>query len=741
MRITLRLIISLLLTTAAVVLSFSYVQTRGEETRLNEDLSLRASLIARSFRETIEPFIEQTEQPQRIRQFIEKFRGGSRLIGTIVQMNGGEAIAFPNEAQTWDLFHVKLKEVTESKQPLEWLGHWEGKPIHLYALPIQKNENVVGALGVIHDRSYIIRRITDTWKRLAVTFSILALILSVTTLLMIRWSITGPIARIAEMVRKATGQEGFALESSLKDKGEIEKLFLAVGQMASHLKAARLDLAQQARLANSSGIIWTKERLRDYLKTKLNGKQLYVVANREPYIHRKVNGSVECITPASGVVTGLDPVLKAADGMWLAHGAGDADRETVDAQNKLRVPPAKPAYTLKRIWLNAAEEKGYYYGFSNEGLWPLCHISHVRPIFRIEDWQIYKAVNQKFADALLAELDDKPSMILVQDYHFALLPKLIKDKRPDVKVALFWHIPWPNSEAFGICPWQEEILDGMLGADLIGFHTQYHCNNFLDTVDQVLESRIDWTSFGVIRGGKTSYVRPFPISVDYTASAEEKTQSLAFDLDAVRRKMGLEGMRIGVGVDRIDYTKGLLERFRAIERLLDKYPSWQGKVVFVEFGAPSRTEIEDYKSHMADIDRLVDKINTRFKNGSYQPIRFLKEHHGHEAIQNLYKIADFCLVSSLHDGMNLVAKEFAAARSDEGGVLILSRFTGASHELTSALQINPYDIEGTAETIHQALTMHPEEVRERMRKLRTNLQEYNIYRWAAEMITELVKAF
>ncbi|MBP9865234.1 MAG: trehalose-6-phosphate synthase, partial [Candidatus Omnitrophica bacterium] len=394
MRITLRLIISLLLTTAVVVLSFSYVQTQIEDSRLTEDLGLRARLIAKSFKEAVEPFIEQTEQPARIRRFIEKFQGHSRLIGVTVGLKGEESISFPENGHDWEIFQSKLAEVIETAAPVEWLGRWNEKPVHFYAVPIEKDNVLAGALGVVHDRSYIVRRISDTWKRLAVTFSILALILSATTLVIIRWSITGPIARIAEMVRKATGREDLPGPQGLKDKGEMEKLFLAVGQMASHLKAARLDLAQQARLANSSGIIWTKGRLKDYLKTKLNGKQLYVIANREPYIHQKLNGSIECITPASGVVTGLDPVLKAAGGMWIAHGAGNADRETVDSQDKLRVPPPKPAYTLKRVWLNAEEEKGYYYGFSNEGLWPLCHISHVRPIFRIEDWQMYKAVNQ-----------------------------------------------------------------------------------------------------------------------------------------------------------------------------------------------------------------------------------------------------------------------------------------------------------------------------------------------------------
>lgn len=741
MKITFRLIVSLLIGTALVVACFSYVQARHEEKRLDEELMLRAAIIATSFKEAIEPFLELTEKPGRIKKFIEKFEGRKRLIGIIVDLKDIGRISLPSKLNDTDLFRSDAMHVAEKGKPVEVNAKWEGRDIQFYALPLEKGGTIVGSLGLIHDRSFIVRRIQETWKQSAITFSILALILSAATLVIIRWNVTGPIARIAELVRKATQGDLPPSITSLEDKGEIEKLMSAVTQMAGSLKAARFNLVEQSRLVNAQGTIWTKERLRDYLKVKLEGKQLYVIANREPYIHRKKGNTVECITPASGVVTALDPMLRATGGMWIAHGAGDADREVVNKKDQLRVPPWNPAYTLKRVWLSEEEEKGYYYGFSNEGLWPLCHISHVRPIFRIEDWNQYQVVNRKFAEALLAELDDSPSMILIQDYHFALLPKLIKDKRPDVKVAIFWHIPWPNPEAFGICPWQAEILEGMLGSDLIGFHTQYHCNNFLDTVDRTLESRIDWTNFSVIRGGNTSHVRPFPISVDHISNATELKASPEDELKKIKKDLGVEDKKIGVGVDRIDYTKGLLERFRSIERTLEKYPQYQGNLVFVELGAPSRVLIPGYQSHLREVEELVEKINAKFQTKNYRPILFLKSHHGHEEIRKFYRLADFCLVSSLHDGMNLVAKEFVAARDDEDGVLILSRFAGASHEFTSSLLINPYDIEGTSEAIHQALTMLPGEKQERMHKLRSLVQEYNVYRWAADMITELIKSF
>ena len=726
MKITLRLIISLLIATAAVVLSFSHIQTQAEERKLAEDLSLRSRLVAKSFKEAIEPFLEQTEHPDRIRKFIEKFKGHTRLVGIFVKLKEEDLIAYPDWVTGKAASLKDLDQINQSDQSIEKREKWDNKDMLVFALPIEKEGQVVGALGVVHDRSYITRRIAESWKRLAVTFSILALILSVTTLVIIRWSITGPIAKISEWVKKTRLGDMPPPPHQFPGQGDVKRLLFEITHMASSLKAAKLDLMEQTKMIQSGESRWTKERLREYLRSKLGNTPLYVIANREPYIHRKNgNGKIECIFPASGVVTALDPVLQATGGVWIAHGSGNADRETVDKYNKLLVPPWNPTYSLKRVWLSEEEEKGYYYGFANEGLWPLCHIAHVRPTFNISDWEQYKNVNQKFADSLLEELDVRTPLILIQDYHFALLPKMIKEKRPDAKVAIFWHIPWPNPEAFGICPWQEEILEGMLGSDLVGFHTQFHCNNFLDTVDRFLESRIDWTAFGVTREGKTSYVRPFPISVSFPTN-EEKIAQEPEKRKELLKKYGLEGKSIGIGVDRMDYTKGLLERFKAVGRTLEKYPELQDKLVFVELGAPSRILIPTYQNHLLEIERLVGKINSQYGSKDYQPILLLKEHHGQEIIRQFYQIGGFCLVSSLHDGMNLVAKEFISERHDESGVLILSRFTGASHELKSALIINPYDIEEMADAIHQALTMLPEEKHERMKRMRVQVQEQNV---------------
>jgi trehalose 6-phosphate synthase len=436
-------------------------------------------------------------------------------------------------------------------------------------------------------------------------------------------------------------------------------------------------------------------------------------------------------------VTGLEPILRACGGVWLGHASGDADRETADAEGVLRVPPHDPQYTLKRVWLSEKEEDGYYYGFSNEGLWPLCHIAHTRPIFEAEDWRQYRAVNEKFARALLHEMEGTTEpCVLIQDYHFALLPRLVKALRPDARVAIFWHIPWPNPEAFDICPWKDDILDGMLGADLIGFHIQFHCNNFLETIDRSLESQVDWERFAVRRSNRVTLVKPFPISIAFPAAPSPRPaptqEELLLDL-------GVKGTELGVGVDRIDYTKGIVERFRGIERLLERYPEHLGRFCFVELAAPSRTLIQRYHDLIADVEAECQRINARFQDKQWRPIVLLKRIHSHEQIEPFYRAARLCLVTSLHDGMNLVAKEFVAARDDEAGALILSRFTGAARELQDALLVNPYHVDELADAIHDALAMSPSEQRRRMAGMRRVVREHNVYRWAARLIEDLAK--
>jgi trehalose 6-phosphate synthase len=331
-------------------------------------------------------------------------------------------------------------------------------------------------------------------------------------------------------------------------------------------------------------------------------------------------------------------------------------------------------------------------------------------------------------------------LVLVQDYHFALLPRMIKEARPDARVAIFWHIPWPNPEAFGICPWQRELVSGLLGADLVGFQIQAHCDNFLETVDAALESRIEWERFAVKRGGHTTFVRPFPISVDFRDSQRGpgEAQGSPYVLRSELLKgLGIKAKFLGVGVDRVDYTKGLLERLRGVERFLEKWPAYRETFTFVQIGAPSRTEIPRYHDFMQELEAEAARINARWQTATWKPIALLTRHHSHEEILPYYRAADLCMVTSLHDGMNLVAKEFIAARDDEEGALILSQFTGAARELRDAIIVNPYDVEQLAEAMRVALEMDTEERQARMRLLRNTVKHHNVYGWAGSLITEL----
>jgi trehalose 6-phosphate synthase len=481
---------------------------------------------------------------------------------------------------------------------------------------------------------------------------------------------------------------------------------------------------------------WTKQRLESTVRERLGGARLIVVANREPFIHVYDGEEIHCMRPASGLTTALDPVMRACGGVWVAHGNGSADRAVVDEHDHVAVPPEAPFYTLRRVWLSKAEEQGYYYGFSNDALWPLCHIAYTRPRFDSSDWEQYQGVNRRFADAVLEEIGAEPALVFVQDYHFALLPRMLKNARDDLVVAQFWHIPWPNREAFRVCPWQDEILDGLLGNDLLAFHIQYHCNNFLETVDRALEAKVDMEQFSITRGGRTTFVRPHPISIDPDLVLATLPADLKEAERRIRRSLRLRGERLLVGVDRADYTKGIPERLAAVDRLLVLHPELKGTFSLVQVGAPSRVHIPAYRQLNDELDRLVEQINWRHGQGSWRPIVFINEHYVPWQVFTLYRMAAVCVVSSLHDGMNLVAKEFAAARDDLQGVLVLSRFAGAARELNDALQINPYAIDEFAKALYAALTMPPEEQEQRMRRMRAQVEDCNIYRWAGMLLSE-----
>jgi trehalose 6-phosphate synthase/phosphatase len=490
--------------------------------------------------------------------------------------------------------------------------------------------------------------------------------------------------------------------------------------------------------AEDALVEWSPDMLRQILHTELPEGDLIVVSNREPYSHEHAGNKIELHVPASGLVSALEPITRTCAGTWIAHGSGSADKETVDAKDRIAVPPGKPEYTLRRVWLSEEEYKGYYFGFANEGLWPLCHIAFTRPNFRAADWECYQAVNRKFAEVVLQEVKSERPVILIQDYHFALLPRLIREKLPEAIIITFWHIPWPNSEVFGVCPWREQILDGLLGSSIVGFHIQLHCNNFIETVDRFLESRIDREHSAISYGGLSTAVHPYPISIEWPENKRPVDQARI--RERVFRKLGLpRGVKLALGVERLDYTKGILDRFHALDEFLQQHSDWIGRFVFLQVAAPSRSTLPAYKQLHRECMELVEEINERYGRDGYKPIVFLDRHHDQAQLFDLYRAADLCVVSSLHDGMNLVAKEFVAARDDEGGVLVLSAFAGASRELAEALVVNPFDQAGMGEAFFQALTMPQEEMTQRMRLMRATVRNNNVYRWAGAMLLDAAR--
>lgn len=575
-----------------------------------------------------------------------------------------------------------------------------------------------GAILVVQDESFAGSRVDATRGLMMIVLLIMAIAASGVTV----WVSALMRRRWVEGFRRAIlGQGG--------DAAEFRPLLRDVRQLARSLSEEQVDVDRTGR--------WSPERLRETLQRVLAGERLVVLANREPYIHVQTPQGIRVMHPASGLVTALEPVLRACSGVWVAHGSGSADRAVVDKHDRIAVPEDAPAYDLRRVWLSDEEEAGYYYGVANEALWPLCHVAHARPHFRADDWEHYRAVNERFAEAVCEEIDTDDPIILVQDYHFALAPRMIRERLPRATIITFWHIPWPNAERIGICPWRDELLDGLLGSSILAFHTQQHCNHFLDAVDLYVESRIDRESTSIVREGHATLVRSYPISVAWPIPWIADVPSVAQCRSTVRTQLGLApDALVGLGVDRLDYTKGIEERLGAVDELLRRYPAYRGRFTFLQIAAPSRTKIGRYQELERDVLEQVAAINARWGTDGYTPIRLVREHVEPPDVLRLMRGADLLYVSSLHDGMNLVAKEFVAARDDEQGVLVLSRFTGAARELSEALVVNPYDLPEAAEALARALAMSEDEQRERMVAMRQVVSEFNVYRWAGRMLLE-----
>jgi alpha,alpha-trehalose-phosphate synthase [UDP-forming] len=736
---SLRLILALIVGITLVSLISSWYEIQSEKNELVRDLENKASSFGESFAASAESLIAAGDQFT-LKQLANQFGSRDHMLGVGIfdQSQRSLAVSRGLEPMLQGMLQPLGTSLHENRITSRYMRlHF--RQVYLLAIPLHaKDKSVAGGVVLAYDTDFIRDQILRVWSQVFIHIAIQVLVIAGITLLIVRWSMAGPVTRLAHWIKELrTGRH--PIQPSAKDLGFLSSLSREVAPLVASMRQARTAAETEAKLRNTNDSLWTAQRLADHVRNKLDGNSLFVVSNREPYIHSRQNNRLTVAVPASGLVTAVEPILRACDGTWIAHGSGDADAEAVDSHDRLRVPPEEPRYTLRRVWLSEEEESGYYNGFSNEGLWPLCHIAHTRPVFRATDWEHYINVNRKFADALVGEINDEQHpVVLIQDYHFALLPRMIKDRIPHARVAIFWHIPWPNPESFGICPWQRELLDGLLGADLIGFHVQAHCNNFLDTVDRVLEARVDWEHFSIKRNDHWSSVHPFPISVDVpddTYAGEEL--DVYEERERIISELGIDAIFLGLGVDRVDYTKGILERFQAVESFLKRYPNYQGKFTFVQIGAPSRSRIRRYADFQSEVEAEARRINASLQRGKWKPIVFLNRQHDHLELQRYYRVAHLCMVTSLHDGMNLVAKEYVAARKDERGMLILSRFTGAARELRDAIIVNPYDIESTADAIARALTMDSSEMADRMHRMRRTVKEHNIFWWAGCLIGEL----
>ncbi len=724
MRLSLRFVLPLLLVLAGIAYAVAPLVDHLTLQWFVKDLDMRSSLVANTIREPLQDELAAGKKA-RVVEFFNHLSEDERLyaVGYCASPQAAALTSrfFPREIQCGDL--------QRWTGPDEHLLHSAHGLLHVAVKDMASAAAPDGRLILVHDMSFITRRSEETKRYVFYLFMGLAVVVSLITVIIAQLSWRGWMAGMRALLRG----EGLVRQPGLGSAPKRPEF----RPIARDLQRLIRELESDVRARDEGQIAWTPESLRAILHGELRGEDIIAVSNREPYIHQRVGNQIEVQRPASGLVTALEPIMRACSGTWIAHGSGSADRDAVDEQDRVAVPPDHPAYQIRRVWLTPEEEAGYYYGFANEGLWPLCHVAHVRPTFRSGDWEQYVHVNRKFSHAVVAEAKTRAPIVLVQDYHFALLPKLIREQLPDAIIIAFWHIPWPNPESFSICPWADEILAGMLGSSILGFHTQFHCNNFVDTVDRCLEARVDRESFTVSFGGKLTAVRRYPISIAWPPAPEMVQRPVADCRNRIRQLLGLPpGHMLGVGVDRLDYTKGIMERFRAVERLLELNREWIGRFTFVQVAAPTRSGIEEYRHHEAQVREFAARVNERFGAGGLPPIVLKVAHHEPKEVYEYYRAADLCFVSSLHDGMNLVAKEFVAARDDNRGVLILSEFTGASRELADALIVNPYDADQCAAALLLALTMPEDEQRDRMRLMRALIAEFNVYRWAGRMLLD-----
>jgi trehalose 6-phosphate synthase len=733
-----RLILALVVGVTLVSVASTYIEVLAHKYVLRQELKRRTAWQSKSLQAAMEKSLAAGQAADTVAEAV-RLRAQNEALGLAVYDLQGKLVTAAGPAGIFGtLPRGPLDKALQQGADSSIFGQQDNQQWLEEVTPLHADGRIAGAMVILEDASAIhAEGVVLWWHSFWHTAAFVLLIVCV-TLSMVRWFLMRPMMMVTDRLRRLRmGQSAEDAGDNLEGMSLFAPLAREVESMAESLMLARAAAESEARLRDAGEHQWTAERLAANIRERFGSSRIFLLSNREPYMHVLQGKETVCMVPPSGLVTALEPVLRACDGVWVAHGSGSEDALNVDKFDRLRVPPDDPRYTLRRVWLSKEEEAGYYDGFANEGLWPLCHIAHTRPIFRASDWEWYQRVNEKFAAALLEEMEGSAHpIVFVQDYHFALVPRLIKAARPDARVAIFWHIPWPNAEAFGICPWQARLLDGLLGADLIGFHIPLHCNNFLSTVDRVLEARTDREHMTARRDGHTSAVRPYPVSVAFDGSKPER-KTPAPSRDELLKEFGLRCETLIVGVDRMDYTKGIIERLMAVEKLIEEHPYYLERLTMVQIAAPSRSRIPSYIELNRKVKETVERINQRYQTAQWKPILLIERQCSHAEVDLWYRAASVCLVTSLHDGMNLVAKEYVAAHDDEDGVLVLSKFTGAATELLDALIVNPYDIEGVAEAIHQALEMDLDERRKRMQRMRHHVMDHNIYRWAASILGDL----
>jgi trehalose 6-phosphate synthase len=709
----------------AVNLLVAPLATRLTDSWFRRDVELRSNLVFNSLRLSLESLLA-INAGNAINELFDQVALDERVLAVGVCDSEGRVL-FRSKLLPDDF---SCKRFMNNKPPAEEDVAGEFKLYDLqrpilvgsYSFSVQ---GLTGSLVVLHDIGFMARRSAELRRYIIFLLAAIGILGTAATIGAVAWMVQRWRSRL-----RATFEH-------LREGTNVSPDAIAGEPLGKELYRLIRDLDARRDSIDSDNVSWSAATLKSIIHDNLADTQIIAVSNREPYIHNHSDGHLEVQRPASGLVSALEPVMRACGGTWVAHGSGSADAQTVDANDHIRVPPEDPRYTLRRLWLTGPEQRGYYYGFANEGLWPLCHIAYIRPVFRDSDYQQYTSINQRFAEAVHQEAKQPDPIVLVQDYHFALLPKMIRTLLPEATIIMFWHIPWPNSETFGICPWREEILQGLLGSTILGFHTRFHCNNFIETVDRFLESRIDRELASITLAGQETFIRPYPISIEWPPTAMKDQLPVEQAHAGVRARYGLSPeTKVAIGVERFDYTKGILDRMRAVDALLRNYPEWRGIFVLLQIAAPTRSELAIYRDLQMEAKNLAQSINETHQTGDWKPIILIAEHHEPYEVFELYRAADICIVSSLHDGMNLVAKEFAAARDDESGVLILSSFAGASRELSEALLVNPFDPHSMGETLHQALLMPRSEQAQRMRVMRDHIRTRNVYRWAGKMLLD-----